>query len=358
MKIAIIISAQHAKATGGIGQFTKGISELMMANGHDVHILMDKRPKNPFIFGLLGDDLLRFRHYFYGKPERTEAPEDQHKQGIDPAKIHNFEGILEKTRDENYDIYLVNTAEAFDSISRFKTSAKVILYTHVFNQIYPDYAGKSVFTPEYVAHFNSFLYGTQTVGTQSEHNRKLLMACGVKDCMVLPMPMPERGLLTSSQNVEKSGVMYIGSHTPAKNYGAYISVMKKLKLPCKVMTTAKGKLSFIESFAKAGITDYDIRTGITGKEKVDFIKGCKVSFNTSLLESYSFAFIECVGHMPVVVLDNQIWSDNFDSQFYCKVSRKEAPDVISALYTAPYDDSALNYVTDLDNLALTAWANL
>ena len=53
-------------------------------------------------------------------------------------------------------MYLVNTSEAFDSIRQVTINGKVILYTHLFNQIYPEQAGKSVFTPEYVKYFNKF----------------------------------------------------------------------------------------------------------------------------------------------------------------------------------------------------------
>jgi hypothetical protein len=134
--------------------------------------------------------------------------------------------------------------------------------------------------------------------------------------------------------------------------------MAKLGLPCKVMTSSKGRLKFIENFAKAGITDYDIRVGITGREKVDFIKSCKVSFNTSLLESYSFAFLECVGHMPVVVLDRQNWTDNFDSKYYHKVNVRKAHEVIRSLYDSSYNDDALDYVNNLDILAKSAWSNI
>ena len=351
-KIAIVLSAQHAIPHGGIGQFTKAISELLMSHGHEVHLLLDKRPTNQFLLSVA-------HRYFYNlNPERTIPGEDRHKQGLDHAKIKNFGSVLDLYEFQKYDIYLVNTSEAFDAISSFQTAGKVILYTHLFNQIYPEQAGKSVFTPEYVSHFNSFLFGVQIVGTQTEFNRQRLISQGVKNCLVLPMPMPERDLLVSSQSCEKSGVLYIGTHSPGKNPATYISVMAKLKLPCKVMTSAKGKIKFEQNFKKAGITDYDIRVGITGKAKVDFIKSCRVSFNTSLLENYPFAFLECVGHMPVVVLDKQTWSDNFDPKFYYKVSKKEAVETIRALYQATYNDDALAYVNELDKSALTAWSNI
>lgn len=352
MKIAIVTSSQHAIPHGGIGQFTKSISELLMKNGHEVHLLFDKKPKNIFLFST-GD-----RHFYNLKPLPSVPGKDRHKQEIDPSKIENFKKIIEATLDENYDMYLVNTSEAFDSITTVNPNSKVILYTHLFNQIYPEQAGKSVFTPEYVSHFNSFMYGNFTVGTQSEFNKQKLLSQNVKDCLVLPMPMTETKLLESSQHVEKSGVLYIGTHSPGKNPKAYISVMKKLNLPCKVMTSSKGKIKFEQSFKKAGITDYDIRVGITGQEKVDFIKSCKVSFNCSLLENYPFAFLETVGHMPVVVLDRQIWSDNFDSRYYHKVNIRKAHEKILELYNDNYNDDALLYVNELNSRALSAWNNI
>jgi hypothetical protein len=351
-KIAIVTSSQHAIPHGGIGQFTKAIAVLLQSYGHEVHLIFDKKPKHKFLLDV-GD-----RQFYKIKPLSTEPSEDRHSQGIDPAKIENFRSVLESLKDLDYDMYLVNTSEAFDSISQVKTDAKVILYTHLFNQIYPEQAGKSVFTPEYVEHFNSFLYGDYTVATQSEFNRERLISQGVKDCLVMPMPLPEPKLLVSSQDVKKSGVLYIGTHSPGKNPSAYIKTMSKTKLPCKIMTSPKSAKTFEKKLKDAGITDYDIRIGITGQEKVDFITSSKVFFMPSLLENYPFAFLECVGHMPVVVLDRQNWSDNFDSRFYHKVSTRTAYKKILELYNSSYNDDALDYVNVLDLNAKTAWSKI
>ena len=351
-KIAIVTSSQHAIPHGGIGQFTKAIAVLLQSYGHEVHLIFDKKPKHKFLLDV-GD-----RQFYNIKPLSTEPSEDRHSQGIDPAKIENFRSVLESLKDLDYDMYLVNTSEAFDSISQVKTDAKVILYTHLFNQIYPEQAGKSVFTPEYVEHFNSFLYGDYTVATQSEFNRQRLISQGVKDCLVMPMPLPEPKLLVSSQDVKKSGVLYIGTHSPGKNPSAYIKAMSKTKLPCKIMTSPKSAKTFEKKLKDAGITDYDIRIGITGQEKVDFITSSKVFFMPSLLENYPFAFLECVGHMPVVVLDRQNWSDNFDPKYYHKVNTRKAHEKILELYNSSYNDDALKYVNELDNRAILAWSKI
>jgi hypothetical protein len=131
--------------------------------------------------------------------------------------------------------------------------------------------------------------------------------------------------------------------------------MKEAKLPCKVMTNENGKKKFEKAFKEAGITDYEIQAGITGQAKVDFIKSCSVFFMPSLRENYPFAFLECLGHMQCVVLDNQDWSDNFDSIFYHKVHISNAAETIKSLYGIDRQSLALDYVTELDNKVAQAW---
>jgi hypothetical protein len=171
------------------------------------------------------------------------------------------------------------------------------------------------------------------------------------------MPMSERGLLVQSTK-DKSGVLFIGRWEEGKNPEAYIKVMKEAKLPCKVMTNSSGAKKFEKAFKEAGITDYEIKIGITGQEKVDFITGSKVFFMPSLRENYPFAFMECLGHTHCIVLDNQDWSDNFDQILFSKCKQADVPSKIIELYNKPYDPSGLGYVMLLDDQVEQQWKNL
>jgi hypothetical protein len=135
--------------------------------------------------------------------------------------------------------------------------------------------------------------------------------------------------------------------------------MKDCQLPARVMTNKNGAKKFEKAFAENGITDYVIKAGIVGKEKVDFIKSCKVFFMPSLRENYPFAFLECLGHMPCVVLDTQDWSDNFDSKYYHKTPLANAGEVIKQQYNfapgAHYATGALLYVKSLDEQVAEGW---
>jgi hypothetical protein len=121
------------------------------------------------------------------------------------------------------------------------------------------------------------------------------------------------------------------------------------------MTNSNGAKKFEKAFAEAGITDYEIKAGITGQEKVDFIRSSDTFFMPSLRENYPFAFLECLAHMPCVVLDNQDWSDNFDSQYFHKVNIKDAANLIKIIYGGNQLTSALEYVKKLDDNVAHGW---
>ena len=75
----------------------------------------------------------------------------------------------------------------------------------------------------------------------------------------------------------------------------------------------------------------------------------------SLRENYPFAFLECLGHMPCVVLDTQDWSDNFDGQYFHKVNIKDAATTIQKLYGKQQSADALLYIKKLDDEVAEGW---
>jgi len=123
------------------------------------------------------------------------------------------------------------------------------------------------------------------------------------------------------------------------------------------MTNSNGEKKFIKAFEEAGIKDYEIKAGITGQEKVDFIRSSAVFFMPSLRENYPFAFLECLGHMPCVVLDNQDWSDNFNEKYFHKVNIKDAAETIVDIYCDLQSEEALDYVRKLDDEVAQGWVS-
>ena len=361
-RIGFLIADQHFIPHGGIGQFAKGFTELCGRIDWKVDIILDKAPTNAFseYVKSLGANIVYPKDPLkYSDHTATFAFSDS----INFEKIVNFrKAILHAFQTNLYDMLVCNTQEAMSaayamSISKYMP---VVFYTHSYSMVFRDEQDFSdVCLDAYHTFYNKHMeFSDIFVGTQSQKNVNELTKYGAKNVALLRMPLSERGLLEEYTG-PREGVLFIGRWEERKNPAAYLKVMKETGLPCKVMTNSTGATKFEKAFAEAGITDYVIKAGIVGQEKVDFIKSCKVFFMPALGENYPFAFSECLGHMPCVVLDNQEWSDNFDNKYFVKTKLNSAAEHISALYQmdpAEYAKSgSLKYIQDLDDDTAISW---
>ena len=356
-RIAFLISDQHFIPHGGIGSFAKGFTEMCGRIGWKVDIVLDKAPTNLFsdlIISLGANIVYPDEPLRYSDHTATFAFSDT----INFEKIINFRKAILKAFETNvYDMIVCNTQEAMTASYAMTVNKyiPVVFYTHLHSMIFRESQGSDVFLDSYHNFYNKHMEFTDIIiGTQSQKNIDELTKFGATNCHLLRMPMSERGLLEPYTGLKK-GVLFIGRWEEGKNPEAYIRVMKESKLPCKVMTNESGKKKFIKAFEEAGINDYEIKAGITGKEKVDFIRTSDTFFMPSLRENYPFAFLECLGHVPCVVLDTQDWSDNFDSQYFHKVNIKNASELIKTIYGGNQLVSALDYVKKLDDEVAKGW---
>jgi glycosyltransferase involved in cell wall biosynthesis len=357
-RILFLISDQHFIPHGGIGSFCKGFTEMCNRIGWKVDVILDKSPRNDdftdLITSLGGNVRYPKEPLRYTEHTATFAFSDT----INFEKIINFrKGLLEAFSENIYDMIVCNTQEAMTAAYAMTVNQyiPVVFYTHLHSMIFRDSQGSDVFLDSYHNFYNKHMEFTDIIiGTQSQKNIDELTKYGATNCRLLRMPMSERGLLERYTGPRK-GVLFIGRWEEGKNPEAYIRVMKECQLPCRVMTNESGRKKFEKAFAEAGITDCVIKAGITGQEKVDFIRESDTFFMPSLRENYPFAFLECLGHMPCVVLDNQDWSDNFESMYFHKVNIKNASETITKLYGTSQLPSALNYVQKLDDDVAQGW---
>lgn len=357
-RIAFLISDQHFIPHGGIGSFCKSFTEMAGRLNWKVDILLDKNPNNEGFEKLItqagANIVVSDAPLKYSDHTATFAFSDT----INFEKIINFRKSLLKAFEKNvYDMIVCNTQEAMTAAYAMTVNSyiPVVFYTHLHSMIFRESQGTDVFLDSYHNFYNKHMeFSDIIIGTQSQKNIDELTKHGATNCKLLPMPMSERGLL-EPYNGTRKGVLFIGRWEEGKNPEAYIKVMKEAQLPCKVMTNENGRKKFEKAFKDAGITDYEIRAGITGQDKVDFIRSSSVFFMPSLRENYPFAFLECLGHMPCVVLDTQDWSDNFHSVFYHKVHISTAAQTIKSLYGVSQPSLALDYVKKLDDQVAQAW---
>ena len=358
-RIAFLISDQHFIPHGGIGSFCKAYTEMCNRIGYKVDVILDKAPRNDdftdLITSLGGNVRYPNEPLRYTEHTATFAFSDT----INFEKIINFrKGLLEAFSENIYDMIVCNTQEAMTAAYAMTVNKyiPVVFYTHLHSMIFREAQNfTDVFLDSYHNFYNKHMEFTDIIiGTQSQKNIDELTKFGATNCRLLRMPMSERGLLEPGLG-KREGVLFIGRWEEGKNPEAYIRAMKECRLPARVMTNKNGAKKFEKAFADAGITDYVIKAGIVGQEKVDFIKGCSVFFMPSLRENYPFAFLECLGHMPCVVLDTQDWSDNFDNKYYIKTTLSKAGEAIKSVYGLAQHPDALDYVNQLEYEVAIGW---
>ena len=358
-RIAFCISDQHLVPHGGIGQFAKGFTEMVNKLRWKVDIIMDKAPTGGFssVVENFGASLVYpSNSNSYSEHTGTFAFSDS----INFEKIINFRRALMIAFSKNlYDMIICNSMESMPAAFALDLGRNipVVFYTHEESMVFRDTRKfKGVFTESCNEFFNRLMTVDHAfVGTQSPRNIEELKLNGCFHTTLLPMPMSERELLEPYKG-KKAGVLYIGRWEDRKNPEAFLRVIKETGLPAKIITNSNGKKKFEARLAELGITNFEMKAGIVGKEKVDFIRSSKVHFNPSLRENYPFTFFECLGHMPCVVLDKSEWVTNFSKELYTRVSIDKAGEAIKALYNSNAG-GALEYVKELDINTAEKWVD-
>lgn len=351
-RIGFLVSYQTLIPHGGIGQFAKSFCELMDMHDIKVDIITDKEPKdNEFVKSLKANIV-------YPKdslPYTTHSNIFMYGDTFCYERMVNFRNAIIQALENNlYDAFICNTYETVQVASTMglEEYIQIIAYTHLESQIFKNTK-------------NPFLHNTNVmmrqqlttdgiyIGTQSKFNE--LEVGGFH----LPIPISERGLLQEHHRT-REGVLFIGRWEEGKNPELFIDLIEQTKLPAKVMTSPNGVKKFEDRLKKLGVK-YDVRASIVGQEKVDFITSARVAFNPSTVESYGMAFYEQHIQLPTLVLENQRWTNNFDSDFFYTCTKKTMTNRVKELYdsyeTAQtwYNLDSLKYAQDQEKQVFRKW---
>ena len=326
-RIGFLVSYQTLIPHGGIGQFAKSFCDLMDRHNVKVDIITDKAPQDTnvdFIKSLKAniiypEETLRYTEhsgiFMYGDTFCYE-------------RMANFRNSIIKALTNNiYDAFICNTYETVQVASTMglEDCIQIIAYTHLESQIFKDTK-------------NPFLHNTnelmrqqlQTngiyVGTQSKFNQLNMNI----DAYYLPIPLTEISLLNECYQ-PREGILFIGRWEEGKNPELFCDLIEMTQLPAKVMTNANGAKKFKERFDKMG-ANYIIKESIIGEEKVNFIKGSKLAFNPSTVESYGMAFYEQIIQLPTFCLDNQRWTKNFQNFVFFETTKKQMAQDVQGAY--------------------------
>lgn len=353
-RIAFLISDQHLIPHGGIGQFAKGFCEMAAKNNCIVDLILDTEPRKVF-----------FEHNGLIVYPSSPLPLRDHRDAFAFSDSYcleravNFRNAMMLALQSNlYDLIVINTPEAYLGVYPLDLARHIpmVFYTHNENLVFKHESFKGVFNPTFDAFFGAAMKADHLIiGTQTDRNKEELKDSGC-NVLTLPMPMPERELLEPWTG-EKKGLLFIGRWEDRKNPREFLRVAQATKLPVKVMTAAKSAKKFQDALDAIGV-EHDVRGGIVGKEKSDFIRSSKVFYMPSKSESYGFSLFEAAGHCHCIVLDNYSWSDNWDSDLFHKVPSKAVPELITELYDQPVSATKLNKVKAIDDAAWAPWDNL
>jgi len=367
-RIGFLVSYQTLIPHGGIGQFAKSFCELMDSHNIKVDIITDKNPSriDPIFVKSLKANII-YPDDPIGKEgevhKNTKSDYGDHSSifmygdTFCYERMANFRNAIIKALESNiYNSFVCNTYETVQVASTMglEDCIQIIAYTHLESQIFKDTK-------------NPFLYNTNVlmrqqletdnifVGTQSIFN--LMNVNGT--AYHLPIPITEQALL-EEHHKPREGILFIGRWEEGKNPEFFLELIEQTKLPAKIMTSANGAKKFEERLKKIGVP-YEIRVGIIGQEKVDFMTSARVAFNPSIVESYGMAFYEQITQLPTFCLENQRWTKNFEGKFFFVTSKKEmAEDVKDAYHAYPtakswYDKSALQDARNLEAGVFHKW---
>jgi hypothetical protein len=202
---------------------------------------------------------------------------------------------------------------------------QIIAYTHLESQIFND--TKNPFLNATNEMMRKQLEMNQLyIGTQSKFNQ-----LSISDTVWhLPIPISEPALLEEHHKT-REGILFVGRWEEGKNPELFLELIEQTKLPAKVMTSANGAKKFEDRLKKIGVP-YEIRVGIIGQEKVDFMTSARIAFNPSIVESYGMAFYEQHIQLPTLVLENQRWTNNFNKDYFYTCTKKDMASKAKELY--------------------------
>jgi hypothetical protein len=334
-RIGFLINSDHLKSTGGNGQFAKSFCELMSRPGYriKVDVITDSKPfykeyASTFSKIIIPKESLSYTEHrdTFGKPD-----------SICMERVVNFRRAIMTAMETNmYDIFICNSPESILATIHMglEENIQIIAYTHLESQIFTDTKNPFLSVANEIMRQNLTTSGIY-IATQSEFNKESLTNGYLKDKKVFecPIPLTEQDLL-KEYDKEREGVLFVGRWEAGKNPELFVKLIAQTGLPARIMTSSNGVKKFEKAFADAGVPEsqYVIKAGIIGQEKVDFMTSCRVAFNPSIVESYGMAFHEQHIQMPTVCLDGQRWTNNFNKDRFEVCDKTNMVDIVLHLY--------------------------
>lgn len=262
----------------------------------------------------------------------------QFKDGFNVERMLNLRnGLVKALRTNYYDVLVANEIE----------SALLLYQLGIYRYIkcvYQCHEPGTFFTDsDYVSfHFKDYLDFIRLgyskfpfkFAVLSKDVQSQMVALG-NDVIYLPFPVMDKAMLNKVET-EQNGVYFSGRIEVRKNFDFFVETLDKIRreygeeLVAKVMTKPTHVKKAEALFREIGYTNFDVRGGIPGDEKWDFISSAKVGFHPASQETYGLAAYESLRYHPTVFIDDYSWYHTFDGFANQVVTSKE--DVARTIY--------------------------
>jgi glycosyltransferase involved in cell wall biosynthesis len=310
-RIWFLISAQNLVPHGGVGTFFSGFASLCKKHNIKLDVIVDEEPRD------VAEEMLANHQevsiYF---PE-NKIQSDHSKwcafssERTDLSRVMHFQLAMQKVFQLNLpDIIVSNTPESNFACQAMglPTLFPTVFYTHLDHSVHWEMDHGLVPFHESLTDWlqKSLLYKHVIAGTQTQKNQISLQNRNV-NALELPLACePELWNSKYQNHPNPEGVLFIGRFEPRKNPQAFVRLIQATNLPAKVLTNRTGYRKWIEAFAEANITDYQVKHSLTGAPKLEFISSAKVAYLPSKLESFGYAALEALHFMPTVLLTKKM----------------------------------------------------
>lgn len=298
----------NPKRGGGVSTFVRGIAKSMPDDTLvEIHCV---GPDNLDVYEIQAPNVKTF-----GYPQmvkiKTEEPGIFQRIMINFDQIEEFRHALNKavfSEEKLYDAIVTTCPEsalACISFGALIEPFNVIYTTH--HGLMSDSLSKVPFDDAVIYFANEVIpkSGFVTTVTQTPLNAEWLKEKhNVTVDHIIPL-LPDE-LPTHRGLLQKEGALFIGKFETGKRPELFVEMCKQTGIKGKVMCGGiKAPDAWHKAFKEAGVTNYEIRQNLQGKEKEDFIASARFTFVSSQNESYGYLALEGLMNGPTMIADSR-----------------------------------------------------
>jgi len=305
-RIALLQLARTLTSTNGMTTFVDNFIRMNEKLGVHVDLITDRDVNSMSKPCVLDKDYTNVSYFYPDEP--LSATIDTRLRGTFTYSVAletqiNFRDALYKAMTHNvYDMILLNSEDPIPAVINMDLRMPVYMYTHFAALVWPDQTQpifkNLVEQTECYQHHLRFL-------TQSQKNVDALKERNIVS-EVARLPLHPRFIENASKpvNPDADGMLFNGRIANEKRFDEFLRAAAAIDVPAYAMTGAQNIDRMVKMAKEAGVKNFTVVSGVTGEEKIQFMRQAKVTYHPSIFESFGYAVGEAC-HVHSVVVDGK-----------------------------------------------------